>query len=126
MAGAQLATEHRLLTRLTTAKLAIQLLERRSGFLPRATPQWVLFMHTDGVSARFEPEGLSASTWRDPQRLADEVLPQRRRRKPAGRGGWEPARRATPAPFHHLITFTTSSRRSGGMSYARSHSHPGR
>jgi serine phosphatase RsbU (regulator of sigma subunit) len=40
----------------------------------RLEPQWLLFVHTDGVSARFEPEGLSAFTWRDPQRLADEVL----------------------------------------------------
>jgi hypothetical protein len=34
MAGAQLAIEHPLLTRLTAVKLAVQLLERRSDFSP--------------------------------------------------------------------------------------------
>jgi hypothetical protein len=109
-------------------------------------------MHTDGVSARFEPDGLSASTWRDPQRLADEVLRGWGRRTddftvlvvcprdiaqasgcvrkapPTATSSVE-ARRTRAAESrrggrHH--PFTTSSRRSGGMSYARSHSHPGR
>jgi hypothetical protein len=39
-------------------------------------PQWLLLVHTDGVSARFKSDQLPTSVLRDPQLLADFLLEQ--------------------------------------------------
>jgi serine phosphatase RsbU (regulator of sigma subunit) len=35
---------------------------------------WLLLLHSDGVSARFDPDALGAATRRAPQALADDIL----------------------------------------------------
>jgi serine/threonine protein phosphatase PrpC len=39
-------------------------------------PEWLLLLHTDGVSARLDPDALPAATRRTPQALADAILRQ--------------------------------------------------
>jgi serine phosphatase RsbU (regulator of sigma subunit) len=51
-------------------------LPRIRAFEFNLAPGWLLLMHTDGISARFDPDALAADGRCDPQGLADALLQQ--------------------------------------------------